>query len=212
MMDESILTRKIELEVIRQLIAQNKYFVPAAISGRHIHVCTEDLEMLFGKGHTLTKIRSLVQPGQFACEEQLTLMGPKGKIEKIRVLGPVRKETQVELSFTDSRKLGIEALVRMSGDLAGSAGGRLIGPAGEVTLAKGVIISARHLHMSAEEALWFGLKDNDVVQVRKSGTREIVFGNVAVRAGEGHALQMHIDTDEANAAGMACGELLQLLR
>lgn len=212
-MDKNTMKRIIELAVIRQFInAKKGYYVPAAVSNRHVHLSAADLAILFGSGYGLKKMRDLVQPGQYACEEQVTLEGPKGKIEKIRVLGPVRKETQVELSLTDSYKVGIEPVVRMSGDLDNTPGGKLIGPAGEVNLKKGLIISARHLHMSAEEAGWFGLKTGDVVSVKKKGARELVFGNVLVRAGEGHSLEFHIDTDEANAAGMRCGELLELIK
>ncbi len=211
MMNKNNIRRLIETTLIRILIEENKgYYVPVTVSNRHVHLCAADLEALFGKGYTPVKLRDLIQPGQYACEEVVTLTGPKGSIEKVRVLGPVRKETQVEISLTDSYKLGIKPEIRMSGDIKGTPGGKLIGPAGTVTLQKGVIVAARHLHMSAEEAGWFGLKDGDVVNVQKSGTRAAAFCNVAVRAGEGHALEMHIDTDEANAAGMIYDELLEL--
>jgi putative phosphotransacetylase len=212
--ERSEIKRIIELEVIKGYIKSAEgYYVPVAISARHVHLSHGDVETLFGKGHQLKKLRSLNQPGQFACEEQVTFAGTKGGLENMRVLGPERRETQVEMSFTDSYKTGTEPVVRMSGsDLEGTPGGRLIGPAGEVQLKKGVIIAARHLHMSGEEAALFGLKNGDAVSVRKTGEREITFGNVIVRSGEGHSLEMHIDTDEANAAGMRCGELLELIK
>jgi len=212
-MDENALKRTITLSVIKKYIAENKgCYVPVAVSNRHVHLCAADMEALFGKGHSLKKLRDLIQPEQFACEETVTLVGPKGNMEKMRVLGPLRKETQVEISLTDSYKVGIKPFVRMSGELNGTPGAKLIGPAGEVTLQKGVIVAARHLHMSAEEASWYGLKTGDIVSVKKTGARALTFGNVVVRAGDGHALEMHIDTDEANAAGMLCGELLELTK
>lgn len=185
-------------------------FVPAAVSGRHVHLCAADIETLFGKGHKLVKMRDLVQPDQYACEEKVTLACQKGRIENIRVLGPARPQTQVEISLTDCYKVGVKPVVRMSGDLGGTPGGKLIGPAGEGTLQSGVIVSARHLHISAAQAALYGLSDGDVVSVKKGGERETTFGNVLVRAGDAHELELHIDTDEANAAGLLCGELLEL--
>lgn len=212
-LDKDIIKRIAELSVIGLAIKENKgFYVPVAVSNRHVHLSARDLELLFGKGYKLTKKRDLIQPGQYASEELVTLQGPKGSIQRIRVLGPVRAETQVEISMTDTYKVGIKGVIRMSGDLNGTPGCKLIGPAGEVTLSKGVIVSARHLHMSADEAAMFGLKTGDVVSVKKGGERSLVMGNVIVRAGEGHSLEMHIDTDEANAAGMTCGELLELIK
>lgn len=212
-MEKGEVKRTIELEVIKQCALSGRgYFVPAAISARHVHLSSSDVEKLFGKGYRLKKLRDLNQPGQFACEEQVTFSGPKGSIGNVRILGPERGETQVEISVTDCYKAGVKPVVRMSGDLEGTPGGSLIGPAGEVALKQGVIVAARHLHMSAEEAAAFGLKNADKVSVRKSGDREIIFGNVAVRSGQGHSLEMHIDTDEANAAGMLCGELLEIIK
>jgi putative phosphotransacetylase len=211
-MNDKELKRKIEIEVLKQCAKNGLYYVPAAVSARHVHLCRGDVEALFGKGYRLRKLKDLSQPGQFACEERVALTGPKGTIEKVRVLGPERRETQVEISVTDSFKAGIEPVVRMSGNIEGTPGGKLSGPAGEVTLQRGVIAAARHLHMSPEEAAMYGLKSGDIVSVKKAGAREMIFGNVIVRSGEGHSLEMHIDTDEANAAGMLCGELLELIR
>ncbi len=212
-MEKGEVKRTIELEVIKQCAHSGQgYYVPAAISARHVHLSRADVETLFGKGYQLKKLRDLNQPGQFACEEQVTLTGPKGSIENVRILGPERSATQAEISITDCYKAGIKPVVRMSGDIEGTPGGSLIGPAGEAVLKQGVIVAARHLHMSAEEAALFGLKNGDKVSVRKAGEREIILGNVAVRSGKGHSLEMHLDTDEANAAGMLCGQLLELIK
>ncbi len=186
--------------------------MPAAVSARHMHLCAADIEALFGKGYALRNKRNLVQPGQFACEEQVTLIGKKGRIENIRVLGPARRETQVEISVTDCYKAGIEPVVRMSGDIEGTPGGTLVGPAGEVKLSKGVIVSARHLHATPEQAAWYGLKNGDIIGVKKTGARETVFGNVVVRTGAGHELEMHIDPDEANAASVKPGDMLEIVK
>lgn len=211
-MNEEDLKRNIEIEVLKQCARNGQLFVPTAISARHVHLSRADVETLFGKGHRLTKLRNLSQPGQFACEEQIILTGPKGSIANVRVLGPERSATQAELSITDCYKAGIKPAVRMSGNIEGTPGCSLAGPAGEVALKQGVIVAARHLHMSAAEAAAYGLKNGDAVSVKKAGARELILGNVVVRAGEGHSLEAHIDTDEANAAGMLCGELLELIK
>jgi putative phosphotransacetylase len=189
-----------------------KYFVPAGISNRHVHLCEADLVKLFGEDCQLSKRNDLSQPGQYACQEQIIIAGPKGSIERVRILGPTRKETQVEVSATDTFQLGIKPCVRLSGDLAGSPGGKLIGPKGEVTLEQGFIVAARHLHMSTEEAGLFGLKNGDIIQMVKKGARETVYGNVIVRAGVGHAMELHLDTEEGNAAGMEQGELVEICK
>ena len=211
-MNEQTLIRTITLATIKQFALAGKGFFPAAVSARHIHLCAADIETLFGKGHKLVKLRDLMQPGQFACEEQVTLVGKKGRIEKIRVLGPARRETQVEISVTDCYKAGFEPVVRMSGDLDNTPGGKLIGPAGEVDHAKGVIVSARHLHATAEQAAWYGLKNGDIIAVKKAGVRETVFGNIVVRTGADHDLELHLDPDEANAAGLKSGDMLELMK
>ena len=176
-------------------------------SARHVHVTAETLEILFGKGHTLTNKKDLSQPGQFACEEKVELVGPKGSL-KVSVLGPERKATQVELSYTDARTLGLKGVpVRESGDTAGSPGLKLVGPCGEVDLAEGAIIAKRHIHMTTADADAFGLKDKQIVSVKiENDSRTTVFGDVVVRVSDSFALAMHIDTDECNAAG-AFGEV-----
>ena len=172
-------------------------------SARHVHVTQEDLETLFGKGHELTKKKDLSQPGQFACEEKVTIVGSKKEM-KASILGPVRPETQVELSLTDARSIGVDAPIRESGDVAGSGACKLVGPAGEVELKEGVIAAKRHIHATPEDDEKLGVKDKDVVSVKiDTEGRSLVFGDVVVRVSPKYALAMHIDTDESNAA--ACG-------
>ncbi|HIQ75690.1 MAG TPA: phosphate propanoyltransferase [Candidatus Cottocaccamicrobium excrementipullorum] len=173
-------------------------------SARHVHVTQEHLEILFGKGYELTKKKDLSQPGQFACEERVTVVGPKKELKNVSILGPVRKATQVELSLTDARSIGVAAPVRESGDIAGSAGCKLIGPAGEVDLTEGVIAAKRHIHATTADAEQLGVKNGDIVSVKiDTDGRSLIFGDVVVRVSDSYALAMHIDTDESNAAG--CG-------
>ena len=173
-------------------------------SARHVHVTQEHLEILFGEGYELTKKKDLSQPGQYACEERVTVVGPKKELKGVSILGPVRKATQVELSLTDARSIGVAAPVRESGDVAGSAGCKLIGPAGEVELTEGVIAAKRHIHATPADAEQLGVKNGDIVSVKvDTDGRSLVFGDVVVRVSDSYALAMHIDTDESNAAG--CG-------
>ena len=173
-------------------------------SARHVQVTQEHLEILFGKGYELTKKKDLSQPGQYACEERVTVVGPKKELKGVSILGPVRKATQVELSLTDARSIGVAAPVRESGDVAGSAGCKLIGPAGEVELTEGVIAAKRHIHATPADAEQLGVKNGDIVSVKvDTDGRSLVFGDVVVRVSDSYALAMHIDTDESNAAG--CG-------
>ena len=170
-------------------------------SARHVHVTAEDLEILFGKGATLTNKKDLSQPGQFACEERVNVVGPKGELKNVSILGPVRPATQIELSATDARALGVTAFIRESGDIAGTAGCKLVGPCGEVELSEGVIVAKRHIHMTPADAEAFQVKDKDIVWVKvATPERSIVFGDVVVRVSPKFALAMHIDTDESNAA------------
>ena len=177
------------------------------VSAHHIHLTQEHVEALFGPGHQLTKHADLSQPGQFACKEQLAIVGPKGHIDRVRVLGPTRKATQVEISMTEQFKLGIHPPIRESGDIDGSPGCTLEGPAGSVAIDKGVICALRHIHMTPADALRYGLKDKSTVRVRVPGDREMVFGDVRIRVDPNFALAMHIDTDEANAANLQNGAL-----
>ncbi len=175
-------------------------------SARHAHVSQADLETLFGKGYQLTFRKALSQPGQFASNEKITVSGPRGQLQ-VTILGPARKSTQVELSMTEARQLGLSAPVRESGDTAGSAGCKLTGPEGEIELKEGVIVAKRHIHMTPEEAEQMGVRDQQVVSVRlDTPDRSLVFGDTVVRANPTYALSMHIDTDESNAA-CAAGEV-----
>lgn len=173
-------------------------------SARHVHLTQEHLEILFGNGYELTKKKSLSQPGQYACEERVTVVGSKGEFKGISILGPVRKATQIELSATDARSIGIAAPLRESGDVAGSGACKIIGPVGEIEITEGVIVAKRHIHATPAEAEKLGVKDGEVVSVKiDSEGRSLIFGDVVVRVNENYALAMHIDTDESNAA--SCG-------
>ncbi len=191
----------------------NNDTVPVGVSNRHIHLSTADLETLFGKGYELTPIKDLSQPGQFACKETLTIVGPSLRpIENVRVLGPVRKASQVEISRTDSFTLKVKPPVRESGDIAGSAPITIIGPKGVVTLKEGCIIANRHIHMSTEEGAQFGLSDGQYVDVEVSGERRTKFYDVQVRVHKDFRLEMHIDTDDANAAGIGNGAKVKIVK
>ena len=171
-------------------------------SARHIHVSKEHLAVLFGEGYALTPKKDLSQPGQFACNERVDIVGPKRTLSGVSILGPERKDTQVELSLTDARSIGLSAPVRESGDIAGSAGCKIVGPCGEVEITEGVIAAKRHIHMEPESAEKFGVKDKEVVKVAiKSEDRSLIFDDVVVRVSPNYSLAMHIDTDESNAAG-----------
>jgi putative phosphotransacetylase len=187
------------------------YKVEVGISNKHLHLSQEHLDILFGEGHQLTPIKDLKQPGQFASEEQIELVGPKNKTV-LRVLGPVRPATQVELSLTDARTLGIKAPIRESGQLDGSAAAKIVGPKGEVELEEGVIIALRHIHLSPSEASDAGVKDKDLVDVKTFGTRPLVFEDVLIRSGDAHLREFHVDTDEGNAAGIGNGELVEIIK
>jgi putative phosphotransacetylase len=188
-----------------------KRFVPAAASNRHIHVSPQDLETLFGKGYALKPERALAQPGQFAAAETVSIAGPKGRIDQVRVLGPARGKTQVEILTTDAFRLGISPVVRISGDTEGTPGATIIGPAGTVELQSGVIVAMRHVHISIEQAAWLGLQNGDIASIRKDGVRALVLENVPVRCGEGHNLELHLDMEEANAGSIKNGELLEIV-
>jgi acetate kinase len=187
------------------LEAQKQQPFLVEVSGHHIHLTQEHVEALFGQGHQLTKHSDLSQPGQYACKEQLTIVGPKGRIERVRVLGPTRKYTQVEIAMTEQFKLGVHPPIRESGDIKDTPGCTLEGSVGSVKLDRGVICALRHVHMTPADALRYGVRDKSVVRVRIAGDRELVFGDVLVRVDPSFALAMHIDTDEANAANVQTG-------
>ena len=212
---------KIVAEIVSRVMAGlgdstasvNTDTVPVGVSNRHIHLSTTDPETLFGKGYELTPIKDLSQPGQFACKETLTIVGPSLRpIENVRVLGPVRKASQVEISRTDSFTLKVKPPVRESGDIAGSAPVTIIGPKGVVTLKEGCIIANRHIHMSTDEGAQFGLSDGQYVDVEVEGARRTKFYDVQVRVHKDFRLEMHIDTDDANAAGIGNGAKVKIVK
>ena len=209
-MNDQELRGRIQRLVLTELARLGRAYAPVMSSNRHCHLSREDTERLFGPGYQLTKLRDLVQPGQFACNEKVTLETPKGSVS-LRVVGPVRKETQVELSLTDCAKLGLKPPVRMSGRLENTPGGILRQGDRSVQLAKGVIVAARHIHMSAEEAAAFGVRDGDTVSLQVEGSRALTLENVIVRSGDGHVLEVHIDKDEANACGLEDGTLCRVI-
>lgn len=178
--------------------------VVVEISARHVHVSKADLETLFGKDYELTVKKELSQPGQYACEERVRVVGTKGEFPAVSILGPCRNATQVELSLTDARSIGVDAPVRESGDIDGSGICKLVGPCGEVEIACGVIAAKRHIHATTKDAEEFGLENGQIVsvQIPSANGRNLTFGDVVVRVSDSYALAMHIDTDEANAAGM----------
>ena len=181
-------------------------------SARHVHVSRRVLNILFGEGYELTHKKDLSQPGQFACEERVQVIGPKSSFPAVSILGPVRPETQVELSAGDARAIGVKAPIRESGDLKGSAGCKIVGPKGEVELEDGVIIAKRHIHATPEDAEKYNLTDKQIVSVKvDTPERSLIFGDVVVRVSKNYALAMHIDTDESNAAGCVPGLMGEIL-
>lgn len=188
-------------------------YVPVGVSNRHIHLKKEDLEVLFGKGYELTKIKDLKQPGEYAAAETVMLISDKGTIPRVRVLGPVRKFTQVELSLSDSFILGLKDIpVRESGKIEGSERIRIRGPVGEIEIDEGAIVAHRHIHMTQEFADAFGFKDRDLVSVETGGVRSVTFNNVMLRVSDKYANELHLDLDEANAAMVKNGDLIKVIK
>lgn len=178
-------------------------------SGRHVHLSAADLETLFGKGYELVPKKYLSQPGQFLCEERVKVEGPKGAFDHTGIIGPIRKQTQVEVSFTDARTLGVVAPVRESGDLKDSAPIKITGPKGEIEISEGVIVAKRHIHFTPEDAEKFGVKNGQIVKVKVGGDRALIFDATVVRVSPSYATAMHIDFDEANAiCGVKEGEVI----
>ena len=188
----------------------NKKLVPTGLSNRHCHLSQADIDVLFGEGYQLTNMKDLKQPGQFACEEKITVTGTKGSLT-MRVLGPARNQSQIEVSLTDGFVLGVKPPVRQSGDLAGSPGGKIVGPKGEVEISEGIIAASRHIHMHTTDGERFGVKDKDVVDVEFGGERGVVFKNVLARVNEAFALEFHVDIDEGNAAGLRNGDEVEII-
>lgn len=198
--------------VVEKLQQDNKeVLIPIGISNRHLHICKEDLEILFGRGYNLTKFKDLKQPGQYASNELVTIKGPKGEFQKVRILGPLRDETQVEISLSDGFKLGINPPIKESGKLDNSPGIEIIGPKGRVVKEKGVIAALRHIHMTPEIANNLNLNDKDIVDVEITGIRKATLGNVLVRVSDKFDLEMHLDMDEANACCVKNGDLIKIV-
>ncbi|MCK5534513.1 phosphate propanoyltransferase [bacterium] len=185
--------------------------VTANISNHHIHLSEEDLFCLFGKGYKLNNLKNLLQPGQYACKEKVNIVGPKNVINKVRIIGPLRKKTQIEISRTEGFYLGINPPLRDSGALEGSAKIGIIGPKGKIEAKACCIIVRRHIHMKAEEAKQYKVKDKEIVNVKVKGERGLIFGNVQVRVRKDFALECHIDMDEANACGLKNGQKVQIV-
>lgn len=212
-MDEQTIEKitKLVMNAIKQSDAKECFAVPVGVSARHIHLTQKDVETLFGKGYQLTKKKELMG-GQYAANEMVTIVGLKLRaIENVRILGPVRKESQVEISATDAIKLGIKAPIRASGDLKGTAPISIVGPKGVVYLEEGCIIAKRHIHMSPADAEAAGVKDGDVVSVQSENERGTIFNHVQIRVDSSFTLELHIDTDEANAAKIVTGDKMKII-
>lgn len=182
-------------------------------SARHVHLTKETVEVLFGEGYQLTKKKDLSQPGQYACEERVTIVGPKKELAGVSILGPVRKADQVELSATDARSIGLPIVIKESGDLVGTPGCKIVGPKGEVEIKEGVIVAKRHIHMTTKDAEECGVENGQIVGVKvENDYRSLVFGDVVVRVRDDFALAMHIDTDESNAACVAPGTMGEIIK
>lgn len=187
-----------------------EFSVVLGVSARHAHLSRKDMDILFGKDSELHIKKIIGQPGQYASEEQITMITSKGEM-KLRIIGPLRPETQIELSLTDARKVGLNAPIRNSGDIIDSEGAKLVGPKGVLELKEGIIVAARHVHLCPETAKKYGLNDGDIVDIQTQGERSLTFHNVLVRTGIKHADEVHIDTDEANAGNLQSGELMQVI-
>ncbi|MGG3466990.1 phosphate propanoyltransferase [Neobacillus pocheonensis] len=202
--------RELVKEIVKNTLQKEKQ-VPIAASNRHIHLSPEHVERLFGRGYQLNKLKDLSQPNQFAAKETVTLIGPKGKIPNVRVLGPARGSTQVEVSLFDGFTVGVKPPIRSSGDINGSESITIQGPRGQVTIKEGLICAARHIHMHTSDGEAFGVADGDLVQVKVDGERGVIFSNVLIRVSPKYKLEMHIDLDEANAANLKNGQLGEIV-
>lgn len=211
--NEKQVIEQIVINTVKKLIAEkdSPNRVVLGISNKHIHLSQKDIETLFGEGYELTNIKDLKQPGQYAAKETVKVIGPKGCFDKVRILGPARPESQIEISLTDARTLGIKAPVCESGQLEGTPGIILEGPCGTVTLTHGVIVALRHIHMPPDVAEKLGIKDKDWVSVETCGVRKTIFCNVLARVSDKFDYEMHLDTDEANAAGLNNDDYLKII-
>lgn len=202
------------LEYIKSVSGEDKQLhqIPVGISNRHVHLSQKDLDALFGRGYALTAIKELSQPGQYACKETLTVCGPKGVIEKVRILGPVRSQTQVEILAGDCFKLGVKAEPRLSGDLADTSGITLVGSNGSIQIKEGVVIAKRHIHMLPSDAIRFGVHDGQNVKIEIPGPRSGIFDKVSIRVTEASSLEFHLDTEEANALGVTSRTVIRIVQ
>lgn len=193
-------------------VKEEKFEIPVGVSNRHVHLSLADVNNLFGEGYQFTKIKDLSQPGQYACKETVTICGPRGAIEKVRILGPVRSKTQIEILAGDCYKLGVVAQPRLSGDIQGTPGITLIGPQGSVQTTEGVIVAQRHIHMTSEDANHFSVYDGQNVSVQINGLRGGIYNNVAIRANDASALECHIDIEEANAMNVNSHSKIKIIK
>lgn len=201
-MEQAVVQQELQRILVDKIKQFERYKIKIGVSNHHVHLSRHDTDILFGKDYALTKKSDLGQPGQFAAKETVTLVGSKGKMEHVRVLGPIRSQSQIEISKTDSFRLGIKAPIVLSGHLEGTPGITLIGPRGTVTLEEGVIIAKRHIHMTPSQAAQRGLTDGQIVNVETFGERHGVLGDVVIRVSDTAGLEMHIDVDEANACSL----------
>ncbi|MCC0695736.1 ethanolamine utilization phosphate acetyltransferase EutD [Clostridioides sp. ES-S-0048-02] len=201
-------------EIVKEVVSRVKkeVFIEVEASGRHVHLSEEDVEKLFGKGYILTKLKDLSQPGQYACKERVTIIGPKGTLKNVVVLGPCRKKTQVEISLTDGSILGLKPPIKQSGDLENTLGIKIATEKGEIELQKGLMVAKRHIHMSIEDAKKFNVGDNEVVEVKVFGKRPLIFDDVVVRVSDKFKTYMHIDYDEANACAYSKGSIARIIK
>ena len=198
--------------VVDKIKALENYKIPIGVSNRHVHLSQKDLDILYGLGYSLTKKIDLKQPGQFAANETVTIRGPKGEFENVRILGPIRSESQVEVSMTDSFRLGVKPPIKESGQLENTPGLEIIGPKGSVKIPNGTIIALRHIHMTPEYAEKMGEKDMEIVEVETMGERHGILGNVLIRVSDKSSLEMHVDVDEANACALKNDDFVILHR
>ncbi len=216
-MDNCEAVLKLLLEAVKTTqpsteVKQNTNEIPVGVSNRHVHLSQLDVNRLFGEGYQLTKFKDLSQPGQYACKETVTICGPKGAIEKVRILGPVRSKTQVEVLQGDSFKLGVVSQVRLSGDLYGTPGITLIGPKGSVQTTEGLVVAQRHIHMTPQDAMQLGVHDGQTVSIQVNEARGGIYNNVAIRANDASVLECHIDTDEANAMNLSSVSKITIIK
>lgn len=203
---------KLITKLVVEELNKEEILIPIGVSNRHVHLRREDLDVLFGDGYKLTKLRDLKQPGQYASNELVTIRGPKGEFKNVRILGPLREETQVEISLSDGFVLGIKPPIKESGKLKDSAGIEIIGPKGRIIKHEGSIAALRHIHMTPETARKLKIKDKDLVDVEVSGQRKAILGNVLVRVSDRYALEMHVDLDEANACNLKNNDTVKIVK